>query len=316
MLYLISGHGGSDPGAFGNGKNEADVTRQISSCMKRLGGSQVVELDKSIDWYAENRVNADLKRLVGDNPVLEIHLDSSPSSEPHGGHVIIKEGYAPDAYDTRLAEFLHEFFPGRSDVIVARRNLANVNRAAAYRINYRLVECCFITNAADMQKLNSHMDEFCTSVLECFDIYPTSEETKLLNIQIPDGPYPVYRAYNSSTSAHLFTSSKREYESLDSKWTHEGIAWTGADTGQIVYRIFNPNAKQYHFTLSHDEAQNLVRAGWIAETVNMASARNGKDVFRLYNPNNGDHFFTVNESEKNSLVKLGWKFEGVAFKAI
>lgn len=168
-LYLISGHGAGDSGAVGNGYQEANVVRQISSRLKALGGSQVVELDKSIDWYRAGKVNSDLKRLVGNNPVLEIHLDSADASA-RGGHVIIKDGYKADAYDSNLAAFLKSFFPGRSSVIVARGNLANINRAAANNINYRLMECCFITNSSDMQKLISQMDTFCKGVLGAFGI--------------------------------------------------------------------------------------------------------------------------------------------------
>lgn len=196
-LYLISGHGAGDSGAVGNGYQEANVVRQISSRLKALGGSNVVELDKSIDWYRAGKVNSDLKRLVGNNPVLEIHLDSAGATAK-GGHVIIKEGYKADAYDTKLANFLKGYFPGRSSVIVARSNLANVNRAAANNINYRLMECCFITNSADMQKLMGNMDEFCRGVLNAFGIAPSTPSTasgwqkdsKGWWFKNPDGTYP------------------------------------------------------------------------------------------------------------------------------
>ena len=35
-----------------------------------------------------------------------------------GGHVIIKEGYNPDQYDTALANFIGSFFPGRANKVV------------------------------------------------------------------------------------------------------------------------------------------------------------------------------------------------------
>lgn len=175
-LYLISGHGAGDPGAGGNGYTEADVVRKISSRLKAIGGSQVVELDKSIDWYKSGRVNADLKRAVGNNPVLEIHLDYAGATA-RGGHVIIKEGYKADTYDSNLANFLKSFFPGRSSVIVGRSNLANVNRAAANNINYRLMECCFISNSEDMKKLITQMDDFCRGVLQAFNITPQNSNT-------------------------------------------------------------------------------------------------------------------------------------------
>lgn len=168
ILYVISGHGAGDPGASGNGRNEADVVRDISTRLKALGGSSVVELNKNINWYASKKVNAELKKTVGNNPVIELHLDSAAGAR--GGHVIIKEGYKPDAYDNALATFVKSFFPGRANVIVERGNLANVNRAAANNINYRLLECCFITSSDDMKKLTTQMDAFCKGILNAFGI--------------------------------------------------------------------------------------------------------------------------------------------------
>lgn len=168
-LYVISGHGDGDPGACGNGYREADVVRQVSSRLKALGGDSVVELDKSVNWYASRRVNSDLKRLVGNDPVIELHTDSAGASA-RGGHVIIKSGFKADAYDVALADFVADFFPGRADRIVARNDLGNVNRAASNGINYRLLECCFITNQGDISKLMGEMDAFCAGVLAAFGI--------------------------------------------------------------------------------------------------------------------------------------------------
>lgn len=174
-LYVISGHGAGDPGASGNGYNEADVVRLVSSRLKAFGGDSVVELDKAINWYASGRVDATLKKLVGNNPVIEIHLDSAGSSA-RGGHIIIKSGMTPDGYDDALANFLRNYFPGRSEIIVKRGNLANINRAASHGINYRLIECCFITSSSDMKKLMGNVDAFCKGVLQAFGLYKTKVE--------------------------------------------------------------------------------------------------------------------------------------------
>lgn len=170
-LYVISGHGAGDPGAGGNGYNEADVVRLISSRLKAIGGDSVVELDKNINWYASGRVDSALKKKVGNNPVLELHLDYSDSKSAHGGHIIIKSGTAPDGYDNALANFLRNYFPGRSEVIVKRGNLGNANRAYRLGINYRLMECCFVTNSADMKKLMDNIDAFCKGVLAAFNLH-------------------------------------------------------------------------------------------------------------------------------------------------
>ena len=175
-LYVISGHGAGDPGAGGNGYNEADVVRLISSRLKVIGGDAVVELDKDINWYASGRVDSALKKLVGRNPVLELHLDASYTKSAHGGHVIIKSGTKPDGYDNALASFLSNYFPGRSEVIVKRGNLGNANRAYRLGINYRLIECCFITNANDMKKIMGNIDAFCKGVLNAFGLYKIKVE--------------------------------------------------------------------------------------------------------------------------------------------
>lgn len=186
-LYVISGHGAGDPGASGNGYNEADVVRQISSRLKKLGGSSVVELDKSINWYASRKVDASLKKTVGSNPVLELHLDSE-SASAKGGHVIIR-GNA-DKYDNALAKFLGSYFPGRSEKIVKRTNLANANRAANLGINYRLIEVCFVTNNADMKKLMNNMDEVCYGILNAFNIPGWRKDKKGWWYRNADGTWP------------------------------------------------------------------------------------------------------------------------------
>lgn len=226
-LYLISGHGAGDPGAGGNGYNEADMTREISSRLKALGGSQVVELDKTIDWYRAGRVNRDLKNLVGNNPVLEIHLDSA-GPDARGGHVIIKEGFKADSYDVNLAEFLKSFFPGRSNVIVARSNLANVNRAAANDINYRLMECCFISNSEDMQKLVSQMDDFCRGVLGAFNIEGGSQPTPQPTPQPEPTPNPAPKPEQEANRDEWVAS-------LQSECNAQGFS------NQVVDGIAGPN---------------------------------------------------------------------------
>lgn len=142
------------------------------------------------------------------------------------------------------------------------------------------------------------------------------KEEDLIQVSIPTGTYEVYRAYNKKSGAHFFTSNKAEYSGLGGDWNKEGVAWNGADTGAIVYRLSNPNNGQYMFTTNFGEASSLQTAGWRAEGVNFASARSGNPVYRLYNPNASDHMFTTNAGEKDNLVRAGWKYEGVAFYAV
>lgn len=166
-LYVIAGHGQGDPGACANGYSEAERVRTLASRLVELGGGEVGCYDQSKDLYQQGGPS---NLGIGlDVPCLELHQDSA-SASAKGGHVIIKEGFSADAYDSALASFVSGFFPGRANSIVGRSDLQNINVAARVGQNYRLLECCFITNADDIARFNANIDEFATGILECFGI--------------------------------------------------------------------------------------------------------------------------------------------------
>lgn len=145
---------------------------------------------------------------------------------------------------------------------------------------------------------------------EIVGVYPNTEkEDELIRIEIPCGTYPVYRAYRADTDDHFLTASKAEYDNLPAEYSREGVAFMGADSGAIVYRLYNPNAEQHMFTTDYDEAESLVKDGWRTETVTFASAREGTPVLCLYNPNSGSHHWTTDPAERDMLVDAGWREE-------
>lgn len=91
--------------------------------------------------------------------------------------MIIKKGFKADKYDTALANFIGGMFYGRSKKIVGRSDLANVNCAASMGVNYRLLECCFISNSNDRAKFINQMDELAKGILAAFDIKVDSESS-------------------------------------------------------------------------------------------------------------------------------------------
>lgn len=168
MLVLICGHGENDPGACGNGYQEAERVRALAQVIKNYGGDEVIIGDTSKNWYKRGMINNN--NIPKGALVLELHLDNSKNPSPKGGHVIIDADFEPDKYDKALAEFISGMFPGRSEVIVKRNNLANPNRAQAHGINYRLLECCFISNANDIKKFNTEIDKLAKGILRSFGI--------------------------------------------------------------------------------------------------------------------------------------------------
>lgn len=198
-LFIICGHGAGDPGACGNGYTEAERVRALAARIKHFGGNSVMVGDTSKNWYASKLVGS--VNIPSGCVVLELHMDSGTSSA-RGAHIIKDVDVAADKYDYALADFISGIFPGRSKTIVYRNDLANLNRAQRSGINYRLLECGFISNANDVAIFGMKMDEIAKGILECFGISAgtdgTSDQNKVMEWQkaaIADGfSFPKYGA--------------------------------------------------------------------------------------------------------------------------
>lgn len=167
-LFVIAGHGAGDAGACSDGYTEADLVRQLATRLGRRGGSDVQIGDTNVNWYASDYITKG--KCPSGVPVVELHMDGVTDTTACGGHVIIKSGMTADTYDNNLANFISSFAPGRSQKIVGRSDLANPNRASKMGVNYRLLECGFITNDDDRNRFISRMDELADGILSVFGI--------------------------------------------------------------------------------------------------------------------------------------------------
>lgn len=177
-LALIGGHGAGDPGACAAGQTEAERVRRLNRRIKALAADpgDVTVLDESRNWYADGGINS--LTLPRGTCLAETHRDSSGSPSSRGAHVVYKAGYAPDQYDQALARSLSAILPGRSDILVGRSDLANVNRAARRGINYRLVECGFISSPEDRKVFDSRLDDIARAFLAAFGVPAKGAATK------------------------------------------------------------------------------------------------------------------------------------------
>lgn len=166
-IFIIPGHGAGDPGACGNGYQEAERVRKLAQRIKDLGGDNVILADFKRNYYADNGISK--LTLDKDTQIVELHMDSATASA-RGAHVIINAKYNADKYDKALASAMSQLFPGRAQTIVKRSDLANINRAAAKGYSYRLIECGFISNAQDVKIFNDHIDGMAQIILKCFGL--------------------------------------------------------------------------------------------------------------------------------------------------
>lgn len=94
-----------------------------------------------------------------------------------------------------------------------------------------------------------------------------------------EGAVPVYRLYNPNSGEHFYTTSEDEYNSVsEAGWSKEQVGFYMApkDTGDAVYRVFNPNATgpgSHFYTSNKTEADGLVNKGWKDEGIAFYSAK-------------------------------------------
>ena len=220
-LFLIAGHGAGDSGAVGYGYTEAERVRALARRIVAYGGSNVTLGDTNRNWYADKGISS--LNIPRSYQILELHMDSGASTAK-GGHVIIKEGYNPDQYDTALANFIGTFFPGRANKIVGRAHLANVNRAAAKGYSYRLLENGFITNQGDLNKFNSKIDDLARGILKAFGITSAAPVASAKKTEPVDGEIKSGGAFQNKTDKFGTISYQAHMRSAGwGAWQSDGL---------------------------------------------------------------------------------------------
>lgn len=184
MTTLIAlGHGRDhkgnfDPGASGNGTNEASWLRgQFLTSLKKYAKGQKIE------FYESNMfANRDAEKIKVYDDVVELHLDAaSPTAK--GGHVIIYGSYKPDDMDKRLGEVVKSHFGLRGGKMFHNRtDLLNLNVFAKRKISYRLLELGFITNKENMDHFKRNLDRIAKDLIEAIVNRP-------IVVDVPNGKY-------------------------------------------------------------------------------------------------------------------------------
>lgn len=242
-LFVIPGHGAGDPGACGHGFEEAERVRALARKIKEQGGDSVILADFSRNYYEDNGIS--YLDLPEDTQIVELHMDSGPSSA-RGGHVIIQEGIGgADDYDKALAVSIAKIFPGRSQTLVERGDLANPARAAIRGYGYRLVENGFISNASDVKTFNDKMEAVAQGYLKAFGITPNTKEPSDANYKVIATPSLNVRTKPSSVNGKTVGVLKRgaKIHLVNVKKNKVGNTWakiaSGTFKGRYVAVVFH-----------------------------------------------------------------------------
>lgn len=150
-IYIVAGHGAGDPGAIGNGYQEADVSRRIANSLKN-------KLSNAILYPTERNLykTKDYSFFEKGGYVIEIHLNSAEAIAT-GTELLIKTGFIADATDKAIYNAMTPFFAARG--IKTKSDLANMNNFANRGVKYSLLEICFINNANDMKTFEANYNK-------------------------------------------------------------------------------------------------------------------------------------------------------------
>lgn len=153
-VILSAGHGGTDPGASGNGYVERDLAIEFRNLLvnelKALKINPLIDDDKN----ALKETLAWLRGKFGSKDILiDIHWNAAANPEAKGSEVIIPDtgSYFEKSLGKALLRVLTDLgFKDRGvkpEALTARRSLAWMKPNA----ENILIEMCFISNALDMK---------------------------------------------------------------------------------------------------------------------------------------------------------------------
>ncbi|THE11760.1 N-acetylmuramoyl-L-alanine amidase [Enterococcus hirae] len=214
---VVFGHGQGDPGAVGNGYQEATFTRNIlgqklKAWASKLKRNQIDFYNESLDMFQQTKAGGGAYDVNGYASVTEFHLDGSSNPNAENGHVIINARFKADSNDLAIAKVIEKHVglwgSSKPTGVVGRSNLLNCNVFANRGISYRLVELGFITNKRDIDELTKNLDAIAKGLVEAITGELLSGATSSTN-----------------TVSKPQTPSDHDKAVAESKAVHQGNAW-------------------------------------------------------------------------------------------
>lgn len=141
-------------------------------------------------------------------------------------------------------------------------------------------------------------------------------------------PVTVFRFYNRATSAHFYTASIAERNSVQANlpyMTYEGAAFQASgqsDAGlSPVFRFINQQSGVHFYTISATERDHIVatlpmyRYEGVAYYASQVAGTGFRPLYRFYRTDGGFHFYTVSGSEAGNVIASlpSYAYEGLAY---
>ena len=182
-ILLISGHGANDCGAVGYGV-EREETRRVTNRLAEL-----LKPYMNVVMYPQNRNAYDdvyngcfQVSLANINYVIEVHFNSSDNPTARGTEIYVTPMEIGTTVEQKIVNNLASI--GFANRGVKSEYFAVITHCKNSGVSSALVETCFISNEADMNKYNVIFNSVCSAmakgIVEGFGMtYKTQEPTKV-----------------------------------------------------------------------------------------------------------------------------------------
>lgn len=169
-VLLVAGHGAGDPGACGNGYQEAVLARELVDMIKTRMGNSADVFDKNKNMYRFLK-NGGCFDFSGYDAILEIHFNAGAKKGTDnavtGCEMLIRSGTAEKAFDKSITEGMAKIGI-KSRGIKKRDNLYNMNYLYKKGMPYSLFEVCFIDDADDMAMYLKNKQKIAELIVQSF----------------------------------------------------------------------------------------------------------------------------------------------------
>lgn len=164
-ILLIAGHGQGDPGAVGNGLQEATETRDVVNRLApllRAKGANITVFNQAVDAYASIQ-RGTIPFNASYDYVFEVHFNSVEDVSAHGTEIYVTTSESSVAVEQKVMEKLSKFFTNRS---VKRNNFAVIQTARNLGMSSALLEVCFVSNASDAAKYKANKQAIAQAICD------------------------------------------------------------------------------------------------------------------------------------------------------
>ena len=183
-VFIDAGHGGTDPGAVGNGLKEKNIVLNIATKLGALlnGRGISIKYSRTTDTYLSLEERARLANAWGADLFVSIHANSATSSVR--GTECYTHPTANTATKTLSANISRSI---ASKFGIPNRGHKEANFAVLRLSNMPaiLVETAFISNSSDANLLNTRQDDFANAIFnEILNYFNMSISTSTILDQI------------------------------------------------------------------------------------------------------------------------------------